>query len=56
MITMEEATERADKRLHECRVLHNRLRREFITTDLLGVLFASRLREEPEHERPRVEV
>jgi len=58
MITMEEATERADKRLHECRVLHNRLRREFITTDLLGVLFASRLREEPEaaRERPRIEV
>lgn len=44
MITMEEATERASKRLHECKVLHNRLRREFITTDLLGVLFASRMR------------
>ena len=44
MITMEEATERAGKRLHECRVLYNRLRREFITTDLIGVLFASRMR------------
>ncbi len=44
MITMEEATERASKRLHECRVLYNRLRREFITTDLLSVLFASQVR------------
>lgn len=44
MITMEEATERATKRLHECRVLYNRLRREFVTTDLLGVLYASRVR------------
>ncbi len=44
MITMEEATERAGKRLHECRVLYNRVRREFITTDLIGVLFASRMR------------
>jgi len=42
MITMEEATERAETTLQECRVLHNRLRREAITTDLLGVLFASR--------------
>jgi len=48
MITMEEATERADKTLQECRVLFNRLRREVITTDLLGVLFASRVREEEE--------
>lgn len=46
MITMEEATERADKALHECRVMYNRLRREVITTDLLGVLFASRVREQ----------
>ena len=44
MITMEEATERAGKRLHECRVLYNRLRREYITTDLISVLFASRMR------------
>jgi F-type H+-transporting ATPase subunit gamma len=51
MITMEEATERATKTLHECRLLHNRLRREVITTDLLGVLFASRLRETEEVER-----
>ena len=45
MITMEEATERAGKMLQLLRVQHNRLRRESITTDLLGVLFASRLRE-----------
>lgn len=44
MITMEEATERAGRRLHECRVLYNRLRREHITTDLLSVLFASQVR------------
>jgi len=42
MITMEEATERADKALQEYRVQHNRLRREAITIDLLGAVFASR--------------
>jgi F0F1-type ATP synthase gamma subunit len=42
MITMEEATERSEKALQEYRVQHNRLRREAITTDLLGALFASR--------------
>jgi len=41
MITMEEATERADKALQGYRVQHNRLRREVITTDLIGALFAS---------------
>lgn len=41
MITMEEATERADRSLQEYRVQHNRLRREAITTDLLGSLFAA---------------
>jgi F-type H+-transporting ATPase subunit gamma len=46
MITMEEATERANKTLSECRVLYNRLRRESITIDLLGVLFASKVVEE----------
>jgi F-type H+-transporting ATPase subunit gamma len=46
MITMEEATERADKTLGECRILYNRLRRESITIDLLGVLFASKVVEE----------
>jgi F-type H+-transporting ATPase subunit gamma len=46
MITMEEATERADRTLQECRVQHNRLRREAITIDLLGALFASRAAEE----------
>jgi F-type H+-transporting ATPase subunit gamma len=43
MITMEEATERADKALQEYRIRHNRLRREAITTDLLGTLVASRV-------------
>ena len=42
MITMEEATARADTSLQEYRVQHNRLRREAITIDLLGALFASR--------------
>jgi F-type H+-transporting ATPase subunit gamma len=41
MVTMEEASERADRTLQECRVLHHRLRREAITVDLLGALFAS---------------
>jgi F-type H+-transporting ATPase subunit gamma len=46
MIMMEEATERAHKTLGECRMLYNRLRRESITIDLLGVLFASKVVEE----------
>jgi F-type H+-transporting ATPase subunit gamma len=46
MITMEEASERADKALQQYRVQHNRLRRETITTDLLGALYASRAIEE----------
>jgi F-type H+-transporting ATPase subunit gamma len=46
MITMEEATERADKTLGECRGLYNRLRRESITIDLLGALYASKVVEE----------
>ena len=46
MITMEEATERANKTLWECRGMHNRLRREAITLDLLSALYASRVVEE----------
>jgi F-type H+-transporting ATPase subunit gamma len=46
MITMQEATERAHKTMQECRMLYNRLRRESITIDLLGVLFASKVVEE----------
>ena len=46
MITMEEATERADRSLQELTVAYNRLRRELITSDLIGVLFASALRED----------
>ncbi len=46
MITMEEATERANKTLWECRGMHNRLRRESITLDLLSALYASRVVEE----------
>jgi F-type H+-transporting ATPase subunit gamma len=41
MITMQEATERAERALQECRVRHHRLRREAITTDLVSALFAS---------------
>jgi F-type H+-transporting ATPase subunit gamma len=46
MITMEEASERADKALQQHRVQHNRLRRESITTELLSALYASRAIEE----------
>lgn len=46
MITMEEASERAAQALHDCNILYNRLRREAITTDLLGVLFAAQLKSE----------
>jgi F-type H+-transporting ATPase subunit gamma len=46
MITMEEASERANKAVRQYRVQHNRLRRETITTDLLGALYASRATEE----------
>ncbi len=46
MITMEEATEQANKTLWECRGMHNRLRRESITLDLLSALYASRVVEE----------
>jgi F-type H+-transporting ATPase subunit gamma len=46
MVTMEEATERAGKTLQGYRVQQNRMRREIITTDLLGALFASRAIEE----------
>lgn len=42
MVTMEEATARADASLQEYRVQHNRLRREAITIDLLGAVFAAR--------------
>jgi F-type H+-transporting ATPase subunit gamma len=46
MITMEEATERANKTLWEFRGMHNRLRRESITLDLLSALFASKVVDE----------
>jgi len=54
MITMEEATERADRTLQECRAQHNRLRREAVTTDLVGALFASRAAEEAGTTRGRL--
>ena len=44
MVTMQEAAERADRTLAELRVGYNRLRRESITADLVGVLVASRVR------------
>ncbi|MBI5231767.1 MAG: F0F1 ATP synthase subunit gamma [Coriobacteriales bacterium] len=46
MITMQEATERADTALAELGVRYNRLRRESITADLTGVLAARRIRKE----------
>ncbi len=45
MVTMQEASERADRSLSELRVHYNRLRRESITADLVGVLVAGRVRE-----------
>jgi len=45
MVTMQEASERADRSLAELRVHYNRLRRESITADLVGVLVAGRVRE-----------
>ena len=48
MVTMQEASERADRALAELRVHYNRLRRESITADLVGVLVAGRVRGEAE--------
>jgi len=53
MITMEEATERADRTLQECRAQHNRLRRETVTTDVVGALLAARAAEGVETPRRR---
>ena len=51
MVTMQEASERADRALADLRVHYNRLRRESITADLVGVLVAGRVRgEAAEHE------
>jgi F-type H+-transporting ATPase subunit gamma len=46
MVTMQEASERADRSLVDLRVHYNRLRRESITADLVGVLVAGRMRAE----------
>jgi F-type H+-transporting ATPase subunit gamma len=46
MVTMQEAAERADRTLADLRVAYNRLRRESITADLVGVLVAGRVRRE----------
>ena len=43
MVTMQEASERADRSLAELSVHFNRLRRESITSDLVGVLVAGRV-------------
>ena len=48
MVTMQEASERADRALADLRVHYNRLRRESITADLVGVLVAGRMRKEAE--------
>ena len=51
MVTMQEASERAGRALADLRVHYNRLRRESITADLVGVLVAGRVRgEAAEHE------
>jgi F-type H+-transporting ATPase subunit gamma len=48
MVTMQEASERADRALASLRIHYNRLRRESITADLVGVLVAGRVRKEAE--------
>lgn len=45
MVAMEEAKERAEKTLKECQTLFHRVKREAITLDLLGVLFAAEVME-----------
>jgi F-type H+-transporting ATPase subunit gamma len=50
MVTMQEASERADRSLATLRVHYNRLRRESITADLVGVLVAGRVRKEAEND------
>ena len=50
MVTMQEASERADRSLATLRVHYNRLRRESITADLVGVLVAGRVRKEAEQD------
>jgi F-type H+-transporting ATPase subunit gamma len=53
MITMEEASERADRNLAGYRVLYNRVRREAITLDLVSALMARRASEaSPSEDRP----
>lgn len=46
MVTTKEASERAGKTLQGCRVTYNRLRREAITVDLLGAIYAAEVGEE----------
>jgi F-type H+-transporting ATPase subunit gamma len=46
MVTNKEASERAEKTLRDCRVAYNRLRREAITVDLLGAIYAAEVTEE----------
>jgi F-type H+-transporting ATPase subunit gamma len=50
MVTMQEAAERADRTLADLRVSYNRVRRESITGDLVGVLVASRVRKGGEND------
>jgi len=50
MVTMQEATERADRTLADLHVAYNRLRRESITADLVGVLVSGRVRKEAEED------
>lgn len=50
MVTMQEASERADRALATLRVHYNRLRRESITADLVGVLVAGRVRKEAQND------
>ena len=49
MVTMQEATERADKTLADLRIRYNRVRREGIMADLMGVVVSRHLRSEREN-------
>lgn len=43
MMAMEEASDRAEKTLRELRIQYNRIRRDLVTLDLLGILSAAKV-------------
>ena len=43
MMAMEDASDRAAEKLHEMGIQYNRMRRDLINLDLLGILSAARV-------------